>query len=88
MNFSMCGRANNCVYLHDGRLYTCSFVVTVRHFNKYFKQNIPVTDADSINIYDNITGDEILKRLAQPIPICRFCDLNIRLINGASLNVN
>ena len=80
MNFASCFRANNCVYLHDGRLYTCSFVVNVRHFNKYFKQNIPVTEADSINIYDDITGDEILSRLAEPIPICRYCDLHARRI--------
>ena len=79
MNFAMCGRANNCIYLSHGRMYTCSFAATVRHFNKFFGKSIAITDADSINIYEeNITGDEILRRLAEPIPICRYCNLHAR----------
>ena len=79
-NFASCIRANNCVYLIHGRMYTCSFVATIRHFNKYFNKNIPITEEDSINIYDDITGDEILSRLAKPIPICRFCNLKRKVI--------
>ena len=81
-NFASCIRANNCVYLSHGRMYTCSFSVTLRHFNKYFGKNIPITEADSINIYDeHITSDEIMRRLSEPIPLCRYCNLKRRIID-------
>ena len=81
-NFAKCYRANNCVYLSHGRMYTCSFAVTVRHFNKYFNENVAITDADSINIYDDdITADEIFNRLAKPIPMCRYCKTERKVID-------
>ena len=79
-NFARCGRANNCITLRKGRLFTCTFAPHVRHFNKYFKQNINITEADSVNIYDDITADEILRRMAEPIPACRYCNLDGRSV--------
>ena len=70
----MCGQANNCITLSNGRLFTCSFAPAVRHFNKYFKQNIQITEADYVNIYDDVTADEILQKITEPIPACRYCD--------------
>lgn len=78
LNFARCGRANNCITLRKGRLFTCTFAPHARHFNKYFNQNVVITEADSVNIYDDFTADEILKRLAEPIPACRYCNLNGR----------
>ena len=86
-NFASCIRANNCVYLSHGRMYTCSFAVTLRHFNKYFGKDIPITDSDTIDIYDEqITGDKILSRLAKPIPLCRYCNLKRRVIDWGISN--
>lgn len=80
-NFAICGRANNCITLRKGRLYTCTFAPHVRHFNRYFGQNVAITEADSVNIYDdNITADMILQRLAEPIPACRYCNLNAKIV--------
>jgi hypothetical protein len=45
----------------------------MRHFNKYFNQNIPVTDDDSIDIYKAKSMREIVDFLNSPIPLCRFC---------------
>ncbi|MDR0640927.1 MAG: radical SAM protein, partial [Treponema sp.] len=50
-SFRRCPMAACTVALQNGRLATCSFVFCMRHFNKYFNQNIPVTDDDSIDIY-------------------------------------
>lgn len=79
-NFAFCGRANNCITLSKGRLFTCTFAPHVRHFNKYFGQNVAITEADYVNIYDDITADEILRKLAEPIPACRYCNLRGRTI--------
>ena len=90
-NFAACTRGNRCIMLRHGRLYTCTFVANIHHFTKHFGVNIPVTEADYIDIYDaEITGDEILRRLAEPIPICRFCNMNFKLIkwHRSELDIN
>ena len=73
LQFGMCHRALHCITLKKGKLFTCSFAPHVHHFNKKFGKNIEITDADYINIYDNVTADEILTRLSKPIPACRYC---------------
>ena len=75
LNFSLCDRANECITLSHGRLFTCTFAPNVHHFNKYFHQNINITEADYVNIYDDVSADEILRKMAEPIPACRYCDL-------------
>jgi len=59
--------------VQNGRIATCGFVFTIRHFNRYFNQNIPVTDMDSIDIYKAKDIQEIIDFLNKPIPLCRFC---------------
>ena len=73
VNFYMCTRGNQCITLSHGRLFTCTFAPHVHHFNKFFGQHIEITEADYINIYSDITSDEILNRLREPIPACRYC---------------
>jgi hypothetical protein len=43
-------------------------------FNKYFNQNLVVSDADSINIYAAKSMDQIFDFLCKPVPFCRYCD--------------
>lgn len=74
LNFAFCYRANDCIQLSHGHLFTCTFAPHVHHFNKYFGQNIRITPADYVNIYDDVTADEILTKMAEPIPACRYCD--------------
>lgn len=72
-NFLLCYRANNCVGLRHGRLYTCSLVPAARHFNKHFKKDLKELPEDSIDIYQAGSAREILEFLARPIPFCRYC---------------
>ena len=72
-NFTYCGGANNCIFLHDGRLFTCSMAPNFHHFSKYFNKNIELSDKDSINIHEAKDIKEILEFLAKPIPACRYC---------------
>jgi hypothetical protein len=61
------------VAVKNGRVATCSFVFNMRHFNKYFGQDIPVTEMDSIDIYKAQTMREIVDFVNRPIPLCRYC---------------
>lgn len=72
-NYLICHRANNCVYLKHGRLYTCTIAPTARHFNKYFGEDLKELPEDSIDIYQADSAQEIMEFLAKPIPFCRYC---------------
>ena len=73
LTFALCGSAINCITLKHGRLFTCVFAAHVHHFNKRFHQNIMITEADYIDIYDDVSAEGIFKRLCEPIPACRYC---------------
>ena len=46
----------------------------VRHFNKKFGVNIPVTQDDYMDICDEkLTAEKILKQLTYPVPACKYC---------------
>lgn len=75
-SFIKCHRANNCIMLKKGRLYTCTIAPNIEHFNKRFNKNLPVTARNSIDIYKAKDLDEILAFLARPIPFCRFCNID------------
>ena len=79
LNFAMCERANSCIMLSHGKLFTCSFAPNVHHFNKYFNHNVPITKADYVDIYDDLSADEILKKMSEPIPVCRYCVIDYPL---------
>ena len=73
LNFAFCNRANNCITLKHGKLFTCTFVPNIHHFTKYFKRDITTTEADYIDIYKINDPDKIFQRLIEPIPACRYC---------------
>lgn len=74
-NFIFCGRANKCINLHHGRLYTCPIVPLARHFNKFFGENLEDVPENSIDIYQANSAQEILEFLSRPIPFCRYCNI-------------
>jgi organic radical activating enzyme len=74
-SFKHCPEANGCVQLVNGRLYTCCIIPYIRHFNEYFHQNLVVNTMDYIDIYEAKNLDEILEFLCQPVPFCRYCNI-------------
>jgi MoaA/NifB/PqqE/SkfB family radical SAM enzyme len=81
-SFILCPRSNGgCVRLYKGRLYPCTVVGNAEHFNKRFNQKLIHTEADSIDIYSNVTPEDIFSFLANPVPFCRFCDVKNRQVN-------
>lgn len=72
-NFAFCFESNNCVTLKHGKLFTCVFAAHVHHFSKKFGVDIPITEADYIDIYKEPDADTIREKLTHPIPACCFC---------------
>jgi organic radical activating enzyme len=72
-NFIKCMHANNQYYLSRGKLFTCTVAPNIRHFNKFFNKNIPITDADYIDIHKARNEEEIMLFLSRPMPICKYC---------------
>jgi hypothetical protein len=75
-SFMVCPRANGtCPCLHKGKLYPCPISAYAGHFNRRFGQNLTYASDDGIDIYSDITGQDIFNFLAKPIPFCRYCDM-------------
>ena len=79
-SFLTCDMANRCIFLRDGRLYTCVLIPNIQHFNEYFHKNIEVSPRDYIDIYEANNAEEIMRFLASPPPFCRYCDVSRRTI--------
>lgn len=77
-NFLQCRQANSCIFLKQGKLFTCGTPPNVVHFNRYFNQNVPVSEYDSIDIHKEDNIQTILRFLASPIPFCRYCNIEGR----------
>lgn len=78
LNFLNCHHANNCIFLRNGKIYTCTIAPNIHHFNEYFDTNIPLTNRDSIDIYKVKSLEEILQFVSKPIPFCKFCNVKNR----------
>lgn len=74
-SFLRCSRANRCISLDNGKIYTCSLIPYVKYFNKYYDKNLDVSSKDYIDIYEVTSLDEILNFVSKPMPFCRYCNI-------------
>lgn len=74
-SFLRCARANRCVALDGGKVYTCSLIPYVKYFNRQFNKNLEVTPHDYLDIYKAKNLNEVLTFVSKPVPFCRFCDM-------------
>lgn len=72
-SFVRCHRANACITLKNGKLYTCTTIPNIEHYNKMFNEKLGVTDKDYVDIYSISDFDEMMEKLAKPVPFCRYC---------------
>ena len=82
-NYFGCYRANECIDLKHGKLYTCIIPAEIEAFNKFFNTNLEVCENDYIDIYQVKNKEEILEKLERPIPFCRYCNRNKAQCFGA-----
>lgn len=74
-SFMHCGNANECGVLSHGKLYPCPKVPKIRHFNKMFHLDLPVTQYDYLDIYrEGLTLQDIMEFYCHAVPFCRFCN--------------
>ncbi len=85
-SFRNCRAMYTTPFLRDGRLYSCSFAPHVHLFNEYFHQDIPVTQNDSINLFGDVTPQQVHTFLANPIPLCQWCKTNRPYTNWGRSN--
>jgi len=81
-SFSNCTMANYCARLRNGKISTCSPILNVEFFNKYFASNLKVCSEDYIDIYEAQSEREILEFIATPVPFCRYCDVKNRTFDA------
>ena len=61
-----------CHFLEKGKIAVCGQPFYIKYFNQYFGADF--SDEGSISLYeDNIDGNTILQRFAEPIGACRNC---------------
>jgi hypothetical protein len=73
-SFRYCSRSNKCIALYEGKLFTCTGIPYIEHFNRYFGTDIQVSDKDYIDIHKARSADEIFEFLRKPMPFCRYCN--------------
>lgn len=78
-SFTHCNKANQCHLVKKGKIYTCSLIGCIEHFNKYFEQDLKVTEEDYVDIYSVKDGKELLEKLARPAHFCKYCNINDQL---------
>jgi len=75
--FQNCGGVNNCPILRDGRLYPCAYAAySDILMDKFGIEGLEPAEEDSIAIDGTHTPYEIFDFLCQPVPWCRFCDVD------------
>ena len=77
-SYFKCFVSNNCIMLKEGKLYTCTLIPNIEHFNKYFDKNFEVCDEDYIDIYKVKDKDQIFDFLSKPVPFCRYCNPDVK----------
>lgn len=73
--FGACMTADHCISLKDGRLYTCTTIPNVIHFNQEFGKDLKVTEEDFIDIFKVTDPKQIRRFLSHSVPFCRYCDI-------------
>lgn len=76
-SFLKCEYSNKCIFLAEGKLYTCQMIYNSRYLTKEFGWEMPIEECDYVDIY-NTTREECLKKLSEPTQFCRFCDVSKR----------
>lgn len=71
---------NNCIFTHchmlgHGRLSPCSYAHCVGRLNAEYGLSYPETD--TVDIYSDITGEEIIRRFSHPHEFCKYCGRGI-----------
>lgn len=73
VSFRQCRSVFKCPFLKDGHIFLCPLPGNIHIFNSHFHTQTTTTSDDSISIFGDITGSDILDFLDRPSPFCRSC---------------
>jgi MoaA/NifB/PqqE/SkfB family radical SAM enzyme len=73
-SFELCFKANTCIMLDEGKIYTCATIPYIKYFNKHFGMDLQISKKDYIDIYEIKSIDEVFEFLCKPMPFCRYCN--------------
>jgi len=73
-SFTNCENANECFVLKGRNLYPCSVTACIEHFNMAFDQNLELRRDDYLDLFTDITADDVLNFVSKPAPFCRYCN--------------
>lgn len=63
-----------CHTIVNGKISACYYAATVKHANKYFGLNIPHSEYEYDIYDDNLSAEEIIKKITTPFPLCSYCN--------------
>jgi len=72
-SFKNCRAMLKCLFLGNGKLYSCSLPPHIHLFNEYFNRNIHTSKNDYINIFADIAPSDIIEFTNHPTPMCKWC---------------
>ena len=76
-SFDRCRGLSNCAIVRDGRLYPCAHAAYAHiPAKKFGLENIEPGEDDSIDIFGDVTGDQVIDFLTTPVPWCAHCDFD------------
>ena len=73
-----CFQGQVCHQVENGILYKCPIVPAARHFNKFFNENLPITEKDGLILNKRLKKEDIIEYFDNPIPFCRYCNMEDR----------
>lgn len=71
--FISCYQFNESITLRNGKLYTCPMIPYIDIFNKFFHQELEVSDRDYIDIYQAESYEELAEFVTRRTDFCRYC---------------
>lgn len=77
-SFEKCVLASKFLLLKKGYLYICSISANIEHFNRYFNLNLEQSKQDRIDVFQLKSLEELLEKINNPIPFCRYCNVSAR----------
>ena len=79
-SFENCKKGNNCtnINIRKGKLYMCPVAANIKHFNKFFKKDVELENADFLHLNQINEVKQIQDFTSKPSPICRYCNVSAR----------
>ena len=63
--------SDGCVNIYNGRIARCPTLMYLTKFNQTFGVHLP--EDGIIDLYDNMSGKQLLEKLKEPVPLCKHC---------------